>query len=204
MPDQPPARRLSVLLGGDYLFLAAYVIVYTWLTVHSYTRIVFEPQAAEHGIALRDCRAVPTCAPDAVDLVQAQESLLDRTIMLVRGTAWLMIVLQVAVLAVVTVSVVAARRSAMPPAAARFAGIAWKVQAAVVAVLLLGYAVLLGLGATTLGDTPDAATLVTFDTAFSSPFLDVGTLYYVAWFVVMNGAAIALTRLLAQPAPSAP
>jgi hypothetical protein len=200
MPDLTPARRLPVLLAGGYVSVAGYVIVYTWLTVHAYTRIVFEPQPVERGIALRDCQAAPACAPDAYDLVHAQESILDSTITLVRGTAWLMVVVQVVVMAVVTVSVVTAHRRhrTVSPAVVRFTGIAWKAQAAVAGMLLLGYAAMLMVGANLLADTPDPATMLTYAVAYSSPFLDVGTLYYLAWFIVMNGAGIALTRILAR------
>jgi len=200
-PHQPPAvRRLPVLLAGGYVFVAAYVIVYTWLTVHAYTRIVLEPQPVERGIALRNCQAAPTCAPDAYDLVHAQESILDSTITLVRGTAWLMAMVHVVVLTVVAVSVVAAhaRHRTVSQAVVQFTGVAWKVQAAIVGALLLGYAAMLMAGANVLGDTPGPATMLTFAVAYSSPFLDIGTLYYLAWFVVVNGTGIALTRVLAR------
>jgi hypothetical protein len=201
MSNRPPVvRRLLLLLVGTYVFAVGYVVVYVWLTVHSYTRIVFQPQAAESGIALRDCRAVPTCAPDAYDLVHTQESILNKTIMVVRGTAWLVTLFEVMVLVLVTISVVAALRRYRPvsPTVVRFVDVTWRAQAAVVGALLLVYAALLVAGFVVLGDTPAPAAMVTFSSAFSSPFFDVGTLYYLVWFVAMNAAAIALNRALAR------
>lgn len=196
--------RIYLLLGA-WAFGGLYTTGYAWLTASAYARIVFASQEAERGIALRECSAVPDCAPDAADHLLRQESMLDNIMLVVRGTAWLMVLLQVLLLAVVTVLVLR-RRGAAAPAGARLAGVAWKIQTALIGLLLLVYLGMLGRGQATLAGIPDPARMVTFETAFESPFFDVGTMYYLAWFVVMNAGVIlsswGLSRILRAPAPA--
>ncbi|MFC3385393.1 hypothetical protein [Couchioplanes azureus] len=121
-----------------------------------------------------------------------QLSQLRHTRTLVLASAWSVAILAIITVSAATLCLLREQRGTRP----RILGTLWKVQAASAAVLLVAQSAALGLGASTLADTPDSARIFTSIKAFDSPFTDVGNLYYLAWFVATSAAAAALTRIL--------
>jgi hypothetical protein len=193
-PDPTPAGRAPrLLLGGAWLVVLAYAIIYTWMTAWSYARIAFTTDAQEQATSLSNCATSPGCAPDAAAHLSAQLSAMDHVVTVVRGTAVLITVADLVLVVIATIAVLAAR----PHGAGRVLGFAWVVQAAVTGALFVLYLVLLLRGHAVLGDIPRPAWMPTFDAAFGTPF-DAGTIYYAVWFVVMNGAVILVLRSLGR------
>lgn len=192
MADRTATRRTTAYLTGGWLFAAASIVVFAWLTVGPYIRQNLRPLTGEADIALRECRADSSCAADAADLVDHQVTLLRQTRTIVYVSAWSISILAVVAIAIATVFIL--RR---PPASrARLLGVVWKVQAGLAAALLILQIVMLANGANVLADTPGPARMFTFVKAFDSPFTDVGHLYYLAWFIAVGAGAALLTRAL--------
>ena len=198
------SRSPRLPLGAAWLVVAAYAIVHAWLTVWPYARIAFGSDPAERAASLRDCGAAPACAPDAQRHLAAQLAAMDHVVLAVRGTAALITVLDVVLLAIVTLAVLAGRTRG----AGRLLGAAWVVQAAGTVLLFILYAGLLLRGQATRAGVPRPARMPTFDASFAAPLTDAGTIYYAAWFVVMNGAVLltlrSLGRVLRAVSPPAP
>jgi hypothetical protein len=188
------SRSPRVLLGAAWLGAAAYAIVYAWLTAWPYARIAFQPDAQEKAVTLSNCRSTPECAPDAVAHLDAQQAALDNVVLVVRGTAALITVVDVALLIVATIAVLTARTRG----AGRLLGAAWVVQAVVTVLLFVLYVFLLVRGQSIRDDIPRIGRTPTFDTTFEAPLIDAGTIYYVAWFVIMNVAVLLVIRSLGR------
>lgn len=198
------SRRPALwLVGAKFLFWVLFLVVYLLLTVNSYTRIVFRPLPGEADQARRDCLAAPGCGTAKQHLVSTQESMLSAVTAVVRATAWVVLVLDAGVLVLATALLLASlwrkrQGETMPPRASRLAAYLWRFQALVVAALLVAYLGLLLAGAVLLHRLPDAAQFTTFRVAFTSPFFDVGTIYYLCWFVGVNAVSVLHNRALAR------
>jgi len=179
-------RRVAAHLAGAWVFAAAAVVVFAWSTAGPYVRHMLRPLPGE---------ARTLVAPDAAELVDRQITFLGYARTVVHVSAWSVAVLAAVLVAVATVLMLRRRYGQTT----RVLGIAWKAQAVWAAVLLLAQVVMLGLGAQRAAAIPEAARLFTFSRAFEAPYLEVGHLYYLAWFVVVGSAAAALTRALSQP-----
>lgn len=190
MADTGTRRRGLPLLAVSWAFAAGSALGFAWLTTGSYVRQALRPLPGEAGVTERDCLAVGSCAPDAADLVREQVALLELASGLAYASAWSLTGLAALTIAALTLLTVRRRRAA----AARLAGVAWKVQAASATVAVIAHCVVLSLGARTLADTPDAARMFTFGKAFDSPFTDAGNLYYLAWLAAVGATAAILTR----------
>ncbi|MEV4706835.1 hypothetical protein [Actinoplanes sp. NPDC049316] len=186
---------MSAHLVGAWIFAAVAVVVFAWLTAGPYARHILRPLPSEADTTLRDCRAVPACAPDAAHLVNQQVSILAQARTLTYISAWSVALLAAVLVAVSTVLHLSRRYEL----ATRLLGVAWKVQAVWAAVLLLAQAAVLGAAAHTLAGIPEAARMFTATKAFEAPFTDAGNLYYFAWFIVVGSAAAAVTRTLSSP-----
>jgi hypothetical protein len=171
LPDHPATdRRRPLYLTGAWLFTAVAIVGFAWLTTGSYVRQTLRPLPGEAGTTVRDCQAVPSCAPDALDLVNEQLVVLRHTRTLVYASAWSVTILAAVTVAAATVLFLR-HRSVAPAPVLRYG---WKAQAAVAAVLLVAQGVMLAVGARTLNATPEAARLFTAIKTFDSPFIDVG------------------------------
>jgi hypothetical protein len=190
LADRTTTRRTVQYLAGGWLFAAAAIVVFAWLTAGPYVRQNLLPLRGEAGLALRDCRADSACAPDAAQLVNHQVALLSQTRTVVYLSAWSVSILAVVAITIATVLIVRRRP------VARVLGVVWKVQIGWAAALLILQGVMLSIGANVLADTPVPARMFTFIKAFDAPFTDVGHLYYLAWFVGVSLAAALVTRSL--------
>ena len=192
MAERTTTRRAMPYLVAGWLFAAASIVVFAWLTAGSYVRQTLRPLPGEADLALRECTADPACAPDAAGLVDHQVTLLSQTRTVVYLSAWSISVLAMVAIAIATVLIL--RR---PDAqSARPLGVLWKVQIGWVAVLLVVQVVLLGIGANVFAGTPEPARMFAAIKAFDAPFTDVGNLYYLAWFAGVGLVAALLTRAL--------
>lgn len=181
--------RLRHLVGG-WLFSAGSIVVFAWLTAGAYVHQMLQPLPGEADLAERECRAISSCAPDAGELVKQQLSLLRHTKTLVYASAWSVPLLATITIAAATLLMLRERRDTL----ARFLGLAGKLQTAWATVLLVAQGVVLGIGASTLAGTSEAARMFTTIKAFDSPFTDAGNLYYLAWFIAVSVTAASLTR----------
>src|SRR4051812_8253077 len=188
------SRSSRVLLGAAWLVVAAYAIVYAWLTAWPYARIAFQPDAREKAVTLSNCRSTPECAPDALAHLDAQQAALDNVVLVVRGTTALITIVDVALLIVATIAVLTARTRG----AGRLLGVAWVVQAVVTVLLFALYVFLLVRGQSIRDDIPRIGRTPTFDTTFEAPLIDAGTIYYVGWFIIMNVAVLLVIRSLGR------
>jgi hypothetical protein len=179
-------------LVAGWLFAAASIVVFAWLTVGPYVRQTLRPLPGEADLALRECTADPACAPDAAGLVDHQVTLLSQTRTVVHLSAWSISILAVAAIAIATVLIL--RRPDAP--SARLLGVVWKVQLGWAAALLVLQGVLLAVGANVLAGTPEPARMFAAIKAFDAPFTDVGNLYHLAWFAGVGLVAALLTRAL--------
>jgi hypothetical protein len=196
LADPTVTRERTPYLAGAWLFAAASVVGFAWLTAGPYVRQNLRPLPGEAATTMRDCGADPSCAPEAAELVDRQLTLLGQSRTVVHLSAWTISILALVVVAVATVLLLRGRRGS----SARVLGVLWKVQLAWTAALLAGQVVMLARGAGALGDTPPVARMFTFIKAFDSPFTDVGHLYYVAWLAGVGLVAALLTRTLATRA----
>jgi hypothetical protein len=192
LADGAVSRRRIQYLAGGWLFALGSIIVFAWLTAGPYVRQNLRPLAGEADIALRECRADPSCARDAADLVGHQVTLLRQTRTVVYLSAWSVSVLAVLAIAIATVLILRASRVQT----ARVLSVVWKVQLGWAAALLIVQGVMLAVGADVLGETPQRARMFTSVKAFDSPFTDVGHLYYLAWFAGVGFVAALITRAL--------
>jgi hypothetical protein len=183
-------RRAVRLLAGSWLVAVGSLIVFAWLTAGPYVRQNLRPLAGEADLTVRDCRADPSCAPDAADLVEHQLTLLRQTRSVVHLSAWSLSILALVAVALATVLVLSGRRGPL--------GVVWKVQIGWVAALLVVQVAALVRGAVALTGTPLPARMFTAIKAFDSPFTDVGHLYYLAWFAGVGLVAALLTRALGK------
>jgi hypothetical protein len=192
LAERTATRRAVPYLVAGWLFAAASIVVFAWLTAGSYVRQALRPLPGEADLALRECTADPACAPDAAGLVGHQVTLLGQTRTVVYLSAWSISILAVVAVAIATVLVL--RRPDAP--AARLLGALWKVQAGWAAALLVVQVVMLGIGANVFAGTPEPAQMFAAIKAFDAPFTDVGNLYYLAWFAGVGLVAALLTRAL--------
>jgi hypothetical protein len=196
-------RHTLWLVGTKYLFWVLFLVIYLMLTVNSYTRSVFRPLPGEADQARRDCLAAPGCGAAKQHLVSTQETLLTAVTAVVRATAWVVLVVDAGVLVLATALLLAPlwrQRQTVPvrPGVQRLVASLWWVQAIIVAALLVAYLGLLLAGAVLLRQLPDAAQFTTFRVAFTSPFFDVGTAYYLVWFIGMNTMSILHNRAIGR------
>jgi hypothetical protein len=194
LAERTTADRRIRLLVGAWIFAAVALVFFAWLTTGSYVRQMLRPLPGEADRTLRDCKAVPSCAPGATDMVNRQVDFLQHTRTLTYASAWSVAILATAVVAMATVFLL--RRP--NDRTVRLLGMAWAIQAAWTGLLLLTQATVLEVGSHRLADTPEAARMFTSIKAYDAPFTDAGNLYYLAWFIAVGCAAAALTRTLSQ------
>jgi len=115
-------------------------------------------------------------------------------VLVVRGTAALITVVDVVLLVVATIAVLTARTRG----AGRLLGAAWVVQAVVTVLLFVLYVFVLVRGQSVRNDIPQIGRTPTFDTSFDNPLIDEGTIYYAGWFVIMNVAVLLMIRSLGR------
>jgi hypothetical protein len=187
-------RSPRFVLIGAWLLVGVHVIVFNVLQAWPYARIVFRASGAELNRTLSRCRDDSICRPDAVAFLDRQTTALDSVIVVVRGTVVLTSVIVVTLMVLATIALLTGR----PRGAGRLLGAGCVVHAVVSAVLLLAYVGLLIRGQVLRGDVPPEGRILTFDVAFDSPLTDLGTLYYVGWFVLMNAAVAYLFRSLSR------
>ena len=192
MADRTATRRATPYLIAGWVFAAASIVVFAWLTVGPYVRQTLRPLPGEADVALRECTADPACAPDAAGLVDRQVTLLGQMRTVVHLSAWSISILAVAAIAIATVLILRRRGAPLP----RVLDVVWKVQIGWAAALLVLQAGLLAAGANVLAGTPEPARMFAAVKAFDAPFTDVGNLYYLAWFAGVGLVAALLTRAL--------
>lgn len=188
--------RTFLLVGAKYLFWVFFLVAYIPIFANGHARITFGVSQADADFTRAQCEPTGSCGDNHDAFEFAQMALMTGMGAVIRATALAVLIADTAILLIGTVFLLRRRRGFRAPA--RFVTVLWKVQLIVVVLSLVIYLVLLGIGALALHRIPENARLVPFQAAFSSPFLDVSTLYYVAGFAAVNALSLIHNRALAR------
>jgi hypothetical protein len=196
-------RPLFRMLAVAWLATAAAMVIFSWTLAGGYARYALTSDSRDDQRAIAMCRTA-RCDPDPAGLLAQQWSALGHARTVVWLSAWSITGLAALILLVATVHAF----DRLHVDAARFLGVAWKVQAGVAIVLLAAQILVLLAGARVMAGIPDEARTVAAAVSFETPLTGFGNLYYFGWFaavaVIGTVLTVSLRDVVVRTAPPLP